>query len=343
MKRLLICDNDPGAGTWYRGVAAIECFRKQYSKEFSTAVKRNGVNEDDLHQSDGLFYFRPCYIPDAAILETATQLGIKTCFDWDDSMLDIPYSHPDYPTWSNEALLDSWTNCMRKSSIVTTTTMALVDKYKVITGKNNVFLVPNAINDQIFPCATKPKMGMVPRMVIWRGGKTHSDDLISFKEVFRQLQLDGVRIIFFGSVHPYVVREVLIDGMWGYVPGVSPVSQYWKMLAEINAPVHVIPLVENEFNRCKSNLAWIEGSYIGGSVCVQPEFYNADLEDREGTAVTYSSKNTPDEIATSILNLLDDEGLRERIVAKAQLKIRENYLSSVVNEYRYNLFTTHLF
>jgi glycosyltransferase involved in cell wall biosynthesis len=343
IKRLLVTDNDPAAGSWYRGVAAHEALGKQFRNELRVLSKRTPIGEDIVHAADALFFFRPYQKGDLETIQFAKELGLNTCSDWDDCTLDIPYSHPDYLEWANEYLVNSWVKCFQASKIITTTTNYLAKRFSEITGKKEVFVVPNALDDRIVKRATAPKMEDVPRMVIWRGGKTHSEDLSTFKEVFRILQKEQVRLVFFGNLQPHAVRDVLIDSMWSHVPPFSPVPAYYRMLAELNAPVQVIPLADYPLNHGKSNIAWLEGSYIGGSVCVQPEFFNADEPNKKGTAVTYEKESSPETIANAILGLLESPALRETILANAQALIKEKYLSSIVNAQRFKIYSEHLF
>lgn len=342
MKHLLVTDNDPAAGSWYRGIFAHAALGKRHRKEVMISAARQPITEERVSSADAMAFFRPCYKQDLELLDLAAHLEIKTCSDWDDSMFDVPYSHPDYPMWSNEALLNCWVQCLQRSTIITTTTSHLVKEFSKITKKDNVYLIPNAIDDAIIHHPTAPKLEDAPRTIIWRGGKTHSEDLASFKEVFRILQKEQVRIIFFGSLHPFSVKDVLIDGLWSHIGPFSPVPVYWKMLRELNAPVHVIPLTRDKLNLGKSNIAWLEGSYIGGSACLYPDFFNADVTE-PGVASTYDESNSAQDIADAVIAMLETPSIREKIVTNAQRIIKERYLSSVVDESRIKLYKEHIF
>ena len=48
---------------------------------------------------------------------------------------------------------------------------------------------------------------------------------------------------------------------------------YMKTLFDLAPSCMHVPLADNLFNRCKSNIAWIEGSYAGAT-CVVPSWWN---------------------------------------------------------------------
>ena len=94
-----------------------------------------------------------------------------------------------------------------------------------------------------------------------------------------------------------------------------------------------IPLFDSSFNRSKSDIAFIEGSYFG-AVCIIPAFWGKI----QGT-LSYNSIDTyKEQLAKSINGTLDLETMRD----EAWQYIKDNLLLSEVNILRFNLMKTLL-
>ena len=86
--------------------------------------------------------------------------------------------------------------------------------------------------------------------------------------------------------------------------------------------IGIIPLVNNNFNKCKSELKYIEFSALGVPVVASDmNVYNEAIED----GVTGFLANNEDEWVDKLSLLIDDPTLRNGIVNNAQEDILKNY------------------
>jgi hypothetical protein len=95
----------------------------------------------------------------------------------------------------------------------------------------------------------KPRVG-------WCGGSAHAGDLALIADVVRDLT-DEVDWVFFGSIP---------DGCAKYIKEVHqgvPIEQYPEKLASLRLDLAIAPLEDNLFNRCKSNLKFLEYGICG--------------------------------------------------------------------------------
>jgi hypothetical protein len=101
--------------------------------------------------------------------------------------------------------------------------------------------------------------------------------------------------------------------------------EYFHSLKTLAPKIHLVPLKDNRFNRCKSNIAWMEATWAGAA-CVVPGFEEFEMED-----TSYDDNESFYRIAKA---LLDDEQLNSDIYFFARDYIQKNLLLSQVNQMR---------
>ena len=167
------------------------------------------------------------------------------------------------------------------------------------------------------------------------GTLTHDNDLelihnviLRLKDIFSK---KGVKIIFEiagASINEtsdwYNVKKI------PYYP--MPMKTFYDWLGKNSDwDIGIIPLVNNEFNKCKSELKYIEFSALGIPVVASDvNVYNESIED----GVTGFLANDEDEWVSKLSLLIEDGSLRNGIVNNAREDILENYnLKSRVNQW----------
>lgn len=73
--------------------------------------------------------------------------------------------------------------------------------------------------------------------------------------------MDQVQWVFFGYAPPKL-KEYIENGKVEYYPGIS-IMNYPQRLSSLRLNAIVAPIIDMEFNRCKSNIKWLEACALG--------------------------------------------------------------------------------
>ncbi len=205
---------------------------------------------------------------------------------------------------------------------ITVTTKNLRGAFQNIKGiTSDIRVIPNAIDDYLFPEPKAPRQAP-NKIIAWRGGNSHAQDLAIVKDDVRKLVELGYRFVFFG-MKPHVLEPVLPLGTWSHIEWNGEVDTFLRKLSDLNASFHMVPLENNDLNKAKSNIAWLEASWHGGSACVVSDIESDEWVDAMET----------EGIADTILTLTF--GATE--VVRSQRVIRDYFLLSAINNQRAKL------
>lgn len=154
---------------------------------------------------------------------------------------------------------------MAMADLVTTTTEFLADEYRKIS--NNVVVLPNCIDEDDWsePLRTtgdRVRIGVV-------GSASANGDFDGIRDVLKQLSYrKDVQLVLFGLPPK---GDALIDKLYKeehdfwlslnieWQPFVS-MADYFDTLNELRLDIMLIPRKDNYFNRCKSNIKFLEAS-----------------------------------------------------------------------------------
>ena len=86
-----------------------------------------------------------------------------------------------------------------------------------------------------------------------------------------------------------------------------------------SADIILMPLADTEFNRCKSDLKFLEASACGAVALASPVVYGGSIRNWD-TGVIFA---TPDEFARSLARLIDDDAVRLKLSQQAYRYVAE--------------------
>lgn len=269
----VFCPKDD-ATVMYRGLGVLLDLRHKGVN----VIKCDSADYITLKQFDVVFVQRPHSEAHLQLCKEVVNMGIPLWLDYDDLLFQIPVSNPAYKLYMNDACHKRMGDMIKMASVVTVSTMAL--KALLETSDTPVICMPNAY-DPVY----HGDVSQAPRStwVTWRGSKTHEEDLMSVYEPLCEFLAGdaSVRIEFIGHIFwqllekfPKQVRCV----------GPMPWFQYMQYLKARSPKIHIVPLKDNIFNRCKSNVSLIEGR-VAGAAIVAPDWYEWQTAD-----VTYKTK-----------------------------------------------------
>jgi glycosyltransferase involved in cell wall biosynthesis len=250
--RILYVVEDMWGCAWYRAhTPAMELIRRGH-----VAVMHDKIHEPSLDMCDVVVFQRPSHAASARAIEYALSRGKRVVVDIDDDLWTIHPSNPAFPVWNGTGRLDVLRFCLSAAHMVTVATDDLVSVVRPMN--RNVTVIPNMLPAGHWPPQGVRRKEPSPLVVGWAGSSSHSVDLDVLAGTVETL-LDR---------YPNV--EVAIAGM-EKVPFrpherlrfVKPVmiEEYPLTLSKFD--IGMIPLADSRFNRCKSDLKFLEYSMIG--------------------------------------------------------------------------------
>lgn len=314
MKLGLIAQNSSSPSSFYRGFGVWPYLAREKDIELIIGQEWDW---SDLARCDALFMHSPVTGGHAALADLCRRTKTPLWIDFDDHLFALDRSNQGYDGIMRPEVHASIRACISRANLVTVSTPEL-QRQMCPAAK----VIPNALNDYLWSFSDAPR----EKVITWRGGPTHHPDLARVLPVLARVAKahPDWQWHFLGCVYWGLDKE-MPKGSWIIHPW-SDLIGYFETLTNLRPTVHLVPMEDTPFNRCKSNCSWIEATAAGAAV-VAPTWdewkdkaiYNYDgLEDFE-----------------ACLNLLIDDASRP---AKAnQLSRGQVPLLSRINEQRWTM------
>ena len=182
----------------------------------------------------------------------------------------------------------------------------------------NIYTVHNSLDFKLWDkCKRRPSRGI---KIGWMGGASHVEDLRLIEPVVHKIL----------AKYPNVSFE-FVHGMPDFLRGIkrvncinkwSRVDKYPGFLAGRGFDIGIAPLVDNAFNRGKSNLRWLE--YAGlGVPCVASNVGHFAETLENGKDVLFA--NNADEFMSQIEVLISDKTKRRQMGYAANQRARKDF------------------
>lgn len=290
-------------------------------------------------ESDVIIFQRPSDKDKVDAIRLLKMKGKKIIFDNDDTYLPgegIPYEKLSKQGREiAETMNANLYEAIKLSDAVTCTTEYLAEEYRKL--HDNVHVIPNAVSEvemetKIPNDTGKKRIGLV-------GSVLSNDDYLHVKDAIKRLKDDGHQFVIFGikrkdGTHNKAYDEDVkfwedIDPEW---IGFRPMTQYYHTLNKMKVDVLMIPRNDSYFNRCKSNLKFLEASLMGIPVVAQAfddekSPYQANPQDKEHMLLATDS----DDWYNKVTEALEDPSF----AAGAQDYVLENYnIRKVAKQWR---------
>jgi glycosyltransferase involved in cell wall biosynthesis len=288
------------------------------------------LEEPDAFKPDLAVVQRTAIDPDSVpdFIDVCKRRSIPIVFDLDDDLINLPSDSVSYEVYKpfRESLLELAENC----ALMTVSTSPLRARMESLSA--NIAIVPNHIDEQLWmrpllPVEPSPR----PLRLLYFGTDTHGQDIELLKHAVTSLE---------GAVALYVIGgEPPGEGHDWYerieIPsGYSSYPRFARWLAEMRGDFDsaVIPLVDNEFNRCKSDLKFLEMAALGLPVLASDVVpYSQTIEHRTmGLLVP----NTSEGWRSAFDEVAGDPQLRERVrIAAYGYVAEERTLAKTLGQY----------
>lgn len=341
--KLLVPKDGSGVSYWRVHTPITELKKKGLieTREFEARQFTSGEVSDGLKWCDAVL-FRGCAdVSGLDLLRRYQSLGKPCIVDQDDYNFDVDPLNPAYKRFGTEevdiktehGVSELWKDgidgfdlkknrikaganlsILQEAALLTTTTPYLKDKFKQLSGRGDIQVVPNAVNKELwkplFSAREKYSDGF---RFGWFISDSHGSDLLYIRETLRNFLLahkDATLVIMgdYGGVD--------LDG---YFPSSQLETHGWCDLYADHYPtvasclgldVAIAPLAHTEFNRCKSPLKFAEYTYLGYPTILENiETYSPYVVDGEHALLAGSQK----EWYTALESVYRDKSLRAKL------------------------------
>jgi hypothetical protein len=278
--------------------------------------------------TDVLFMQRPFTDQHVQIAEMARTLCVPIWIDYDDDLFSVPRCNPAFPIYSQPNHQRNVAKLLALADHVSVSTEDLKRKFEKLNPKIDV--IPNALNDYILNA--RPSIGPKKMIVNWRGSPTHEKDIgifshaiVELAKKFPEWKWNFIGHSFWGLIDA-MPKENLVE-----CAAVDPMM-YWHLIGQLQPAIQIVPLENNGFNRCKSNIAWQEAAY-SGCATLAPDWN----EWRNPGTILYKDV---DDFYTKLYDILSVKVDLKRLGEEAWGCVQEKFLISKVNPKRAELIAS---
>jgi SAM-dependent methyltransferase len=249
--------------------------------------------------------------------------------DIDDDFFNIPSgnmgSHPYQPNSELEWVAQKQ---VEMSDALICSTQWLADKMKIMFPEKPVFIVPNSIDFEVWDNLDvtqfeSKKPGMI--RIGYTGCSNHRKDLEMIREPICAIlqEFENVEFLFTPQPEP----EGMFNG-WQGIPrmGVirewATIDKYPAFIKSWRMDIGIAPLRDNDFNRAKSNLRWLEYSALRVPTVASMVYpFKNSIKDGEDGIIANTSQQWYD----ALKSLITDESKRRTIGEAAYARVKADY------------------
>lgn len=295
----------------------------------------------EAQQSDIVVFHRP---DDPKKLELARLLkkqGKKIVLDNDDTYKDGDNGGIKLNTYFNQERVRRGLRTINQTmdafaieaDLITVSTQFLADEYKKLN--KNVVVLPNCVDPFYFD---EPQRNEGEKVRIGITGSIGmSSDIDVLNPIFKHYENDPrVQLVFFSlpadpknnpmMANAYENEYNFLDSMNVEWHATVNMDKYYDTLNSLKLDIMVIPRTDNYFNRCKSNLKFLESSMFE-IPCIAQGFedgnspYQVNPEDSKYMSIVTDNSKWVEEIEKLII----DKELRREMGKKAKEYVVANY------------------
>jgi glycosyltransferase involved in cell wall biosynthesis len=334
-------------GNNYDGCFYVRCLQPLIHNGWDgmkTSLSSPKASSEQMFQgamnADVVVFQRPSEEMKVKVADLLKQAGKIVVFDNDDTYKansGVPYQmiHKDLVEKMDSNLMEF----IKKADIVTTTTEFLAEEYR--EHNKNVHILPNCVDPDDWDSPLKNETDKVRIGLV--GSVTLNGDYDNIVPVLKQLSdREDVELVVFGLPPKEDRFKVMQDchkkeiEFWNslnidWQPLVA-MENYFETLNELRLDIMLIPRAENYFNKCKSNLKFLEAGMleipiIASSFSDGNSPYDKDIEQGvNGLLVKDKEDWLP-----AIEMLVKDKELRQEIGKNAKVYVLHNY--NIKNNY----------
>jgi GT2 family glycosyltransferase/glycosyltransferase involved in cell wall biosynthesis len=242
--------------------------------------------------------------------------GKPLIYEVDDLLTSAPESNPHVR--SLELCKPQILEVMKRATALTVSTERLAEAYADMNA--NIHVLPNLVDLNLFRRNQRTPKERVT--IGYAGTPTHVDDLMILDEVIRKSEEkfgERVRFWFMGCITSGMARIAGVE----FLPMQLSYQEYASTLSGCEIDFALVPLVDNVFNRCKSNIKWLEYSACGipGIYSDLPPYSTSIVPGENGILAAGDERAWIEGITKLVL----DPSSRERIADRAYEEVASHH------------------
>lgn len=377
MKRILFIPSTLSGGVYYyRVYTPMKCLVDKYPNEFDITInntwKYTDVEKDEIGKNFDIVCFHQCLFTSSfqdevwkMIIYCKKQYGTKFVLDIDDYW-DYHKNHPAREVCVFNMFPEKMMMNFKLFDYVTTTTEYFKNIIKDYFPEDKIYVFENAIssNDEQFSSkknkSDKLRIGLT-------GGSSHTEDikqLLEFPKYLSDKQLDEIELVFCGydnknaenvvidETGKVVDRQHLADKDNWWVQTENKLKQEFKHYKRIETKdimkgdfgkiyedidVLLVPLTNNKFNRCKSELKFIEAGFTNTAVIASNVIPYSNFGVNEEDCL-FVKEPTPQAWAKAIKKILREKELFYKIRDINCVRVKYSRSLEDITKKRYSFF-----
>lgn len=268
MTKILLSIPNPNDGTaYYRALPYLKLGHQTYIHN-PTA----GLSLDELYDTGVAFFQRPANQIQVTNIEICKKYRVPVIVDYDDYGFEIDEENPAFEFYFRDDKRACMKACLQLADAVTVSTEYLKECLLEIVPTANIVVIPNAVDDEKF--SLEPSYHQRDKVILLRGGGSHKKDWEEYKnDIIKIMEEHPDYTLAVMGFHPEWLRQIKNVKYYRF----TDIVTYFDTLVQLKPQLMIVPLQDTKFNRCKSNIAWIEGTIAGAGVIATslPEFYSS--------------------------------------------------------------------
>lgn len=251
-----------------------------------------------------------------ACLEMIFASGKPVIFEMDDLLTNVPGSNPHKMGADNCAPLIM--EVMARADAVTVSTEEL--KRAIAGCARKIYVLPNLIERRLWD--SPPPRSNGATIIGFTGTSTHMADLALIEDAIVRIAERYGETVGFRFTGCVTDRLLHLPGAV-YTPFVPSYASHVLGLQSSGIDIALVPLEDNPFNRCKSNIKWLEYSACGiAGIYADLPPYNASVRNGETGILAGESS---DAWFNAMDILVRDRVMRENMALKAREEVMSRY------------------
>lgn len=255
----------------------------------------------DLAQTDIICVPRCSTNDELRVMELAKSAKVPVWVDYDDNLLEVPDSNPAYIDYMQPAARQSILMALTEADLVTASTGQLREVLQPArpSGSRPVVVLRNGLH-QNWPkrAATLVRSDTF----YWRGSSGHVADVQMYAAAIAAGLPETATFQAMGWFPWPLVKKIIEKNENVSYTKELPINMFFRELEGSGATCCIVPLEDNAYNRCKSNIAQLEALAVG-ALAIVPDWPEWQL----AGSFKYSNEDTMAAAVAKVMETPYDE------------------------------------